>query len=289
MSEVPHTRAAYDRLRRAIERHDRLYYVEARPEISDREYDALFAALVAAERAHPEWVDATSPTQRVSETPLGGFRTVRHSAPMLSLDNGYSDEDLAEFHARVTQGARDRGRPVRRRAQDRRRRRRAPLRGRHVRRRHHARQRGRGRRRDAEPAHAARPAAGARGRAAGRVRGARRGLLRARSLRGDQRGARGGRRGRLRQSPQPRRRHAQAAGRARGGPARPHLLRVRLARPAGAGRVDAGRVAGRPAPDGPARQPARRARPWHRGRAQGDRALEDGRGAGWPTTPTGWW
>jgi len=101
MSDVPKTRAACDRLRRAIERHDRLYYVEAKPEISDREYDALFAALVAAERTHPEWVDPTSPTQRVSETPLGGFRTVRHSAPMLSLDNGYTDEDLAEFHART--------------------------------------------------------------------------------------------------------------------------------------------------------------------------------------------
>ncbi len=101
MSEIPKTRAAYDALRRTIERHDRLYYVEAQPEVTDRAYDALFAALLAAERAHPAWVDPTSPTQRVSETPLGGFRTVRHSAPMLSLDNGYSDDDLAEFHARI--------------------------------------------------------------------------------------------------------------------------------------------------------------------------------------------
>ncbi len=101
MSDVPHTRAAYDALRRTIERHDRLYYVAAQPEIPDRAYDALFAALVAAEREHPEWIDPASPTQRVSETPLGGFRTVRHSAPMLSIDNGYGDAELVEFHARV--------------------------------------------------------------------------------------------------------------------------------------------------------------------------------------------
>ena len=79
MSDVPHTRAAYDALRRTIECHDRLYYVDAQPEITDRAYDALFAALVAAENAHPAWVAPTSPTQRVSETRLGGFETVRHS------------------------------------------------------------------------------------------------------------------------------------------------------------------------------------------------------------------
>src|SRR5688500_7049602 len=100
-TEVPETHDAYERLKRTLERHDRLYYVEARPEISDRAYDALYKALLEAERAHPEWVTPDSPSQRVSETPLGGFATVRHSAPMLSLDNGYSLDELREFDARV--------------------------------------------------------------------------------------------------------------------------------------------------------------------------------------------
>jgi DNA ligase (NAD+) len=104
MIEVPTTRAQAEKLRRLIEHHDRLYYVEARPEISDRQYDALYAALVEAEKRHPDWVTPDSPTQRVSERPLGGFRTVRHLAPMLSLDNGYSLEELHEFDARVRKG-----------------------------------------------------------------------------------------------------------------------------------------------------------------------------------------
>ena len=102
--EVPQTRAGLEELRRVIAHHDRLYYIEARPEISDREYDALYAALLQAEHAHPEWVTPDSPSQRVSESPLGGFRTVRHSIPMLSLDNGYSEEELLEFDARVRRG-----------------------------------------------------------------------------------------------------------------------------------------------------------------------------------------
>ena len=99
--EVPATRAALEALKRTLERHDRLYYVEAQPEIGDREYDALFAALVAAEAQHPEWVTPDSPTQRVSESPLGAFKTLPHSSPMLSLDNGYTPDELREFDARV--------------------------------------------------------------------------------------------------------------------------------------------------------------------------------------------
>ncbi|MEO6462146.1 MAG: NAD-dependent DNA ligase LigA, partial [Candidatus Eisenbacteria bacterium] len=104
MSEVPKTHAAYERLKRELERHDRLYYVEAQPEIADREYDALYKALLDAERAHPDWVTPDSPSQRVSGTPLGGFVTVRHSSPMLSLDNGYTLDELREFDARVRKG-----------------------------------------------------------------------------------------------------------------------------------------------------------------------------------------
>ena len=76
-------------LRAEILRHDRLYYVEARPEISDRDYDALWDELAALERAHPDLVTPDSPTQRVSGQPLDGFAKVRHDPPMRSLDKTY--------------------------------------------------------------------------------------------------------------------------------------------------------------------------------------------------------
>ena len=88
-------------LRRQIERHDHLYHVVGEPEISDREYDRLMRELQELEEAHPEYRDADSPTQRVSRGLLPGFTTVRHSAPMRSLDNTYSLEELEEFDARV--------------------------------------------------------------------------------------------------------------------------------------------------------------------------------------------
>ena len=91
-------------LREAIARHDRLYYVEARSEISDREYDALLAELQQIELANPELVTADSPTQRVGGLPIGAFRTVTHSAPMLSLANTYSREEVQDFDRRVREG-----------------------------------------------------------------------------------------------------------------------------------------------------------------------------------------
>jgi DNA ligase (NAD+) len=103
-AEVPTSRAALERLKETLRRHDRLYYVDAAPEITDREYDALYRALLDAERAHPEWVTPDSPSQRVSEIPLGGFATVRHLVPMRSLDNAYSLDELREFDARVRKG-----------------------------------------------------------------------------------------------------------------------------------------------------------------------------------------
>ncbi len=98
---VPRTRREVEALRDAIRRHDRLYFVEAAPEISDREYDALLRALLEAEKSHPEWVAPDSPTQRVGGEPLEGFATVLHSAPMLSLANAYTLEELSEFDGRV--------------------------------------------------------------------------------------------------------------------------------------------------------------------------------------------
>src|SRR5262245_20896121 len=90
-----------DELRREIRRHDYLYYVEARPEISDREYDRLYAELRQLEEKHPELVTPDSPTQRVGGQPIEGFRTVRHREPMLSIDNTYSADELREFDRRV--------------------------------------------------------------------------------------------------------------------------------------------------------------------------------------------
>jgi DNA ligase (NAD+) len=88
-------------LRREIERHDDLYYVRGEPEITDRAYDALYRELQDLEAAHSDLADPDSPTRRVSGGLLPGFATVRHSVPMLSLDNTYSLEELAEFDARI--------------------------------------------------------------------------------------------------------------------------------------------------------------------------------------------
>ncbi|HXL14595.1 MAG TPA: NAD-dependent DNA ligase LigA, partial [Methylomirabilota bacterium] len=88
-------------LRRQIERHDHLYYVVGETEITDQAYDRLLRELQELEEAHPEYRDPDSPTQRVARGLLPGFRTARHSAPMLSLDNTYSLEELGEFDARV--------------------------------------------------------------------------------------------------------------------------------------------------------------------------------------------
>lgn len=88
-------------LRWQILRHDHLYYVEARPEITDREYDALFAELQSLEKQHPELVTPDSPTQRVGGTPISQFATVTHAVPMLSLANTYSREEVEAFDSRV--------------------------------------------------------------------------------------------------------------------------------------------------------------------------------------------
>jgi DNA ligase (NAD+) len=83
MSDFP---ARISQLRRELEEHDRRYYVEARPSISDADYDALFRELQALEAAHPELLTPDSPTQRVGGAPTEGFARVSHIEPMLSLD-----------------------------------------------------------------------------------------------------------------------------------------------------------------------------------------------------------
>ncbi len=90
-----------EQLRKEIRRHDYLYYVLNQPQISDRQYDKLFAELKASEQANPQFITPDSPTQRVSEGPLDGFTAVRHTVPMLSMDNTYNAEELREFDKRV--------------------------------------------------------------------------------------------------------------------------------------------------------------------------------------------
>ena len=90
-----------ENLKALVRRHDHLYFVENAPEISDREYDRFYAELKRLEGAFPEFVTPDSPTERVSEKPLEGFRHVKHSVPMLSMDNTYSHEELRKFDKRV--------------------------------------------------------------------------------------------------------------------------------------------------------------------------------------------
>jgi len=86
-------------LRSLLERHNYLYYVEARPEITDREYDGLMAQLVRLEQEHPELRSADSPSQKVGGQPITGFSQVEHRIPMLSIDNVFEESELEEWDA----------------------------------------------------------------------------------------------------------------------------------------------------------------------------------------------
>ena len=97
----PNPAQRYAKLLEEVRRHDRLYYVEARPEISDAAYDRLYRELQDFEKAHPNLVDENSPTKKVGGAPLDSFRTLRHAMPMQSLNNTYSEEELGEFLERV--------------------------------------------------------------------------------------------------------------------------------------------------------------------------------------------
>jgi DNA ligase (NAD+) len=94
-------RARLDALRAEIARHDYRYYVLDDPEIPDADYDKLMAELKRLEAAHPELVTPDSPTQRVAGAPRGEFGEVVHEVPMLSLDDGFTDEDVVAFDRRV--------------------------------------------------------------------------------------------------------------------------------------------------------------------------------------------
>ena len=92
---TPAARAA--ELRKLIDHHNHKYYVDAAPEISDREFDRLLDELTKLEREHPELATPDSPTQRVGGKPIDEFRSVRHRLPMLSIDNTYNPNELREW------------------------------------------------------------------------------------------------------------------------------------------------------------------------------------------------
>jgi DNA ligase (NAD+) len=93
--------AEIERLREEIRRHEYLYYVEDNPEISDAAFDRLMNRLKALEAEHPDLLTPDSPTQRVGGQPREGLQPVRHTVPMISLDNSFSLEELRNFDRRV--------------------------------------------------------------------------------------------------------------------------------------------------------------------------------------------
>ena len=103
MTEVDY-KARIESLSAELNRHLHAYHVEDAPTIPDAEYDKLFMELQALELEHPELALADSPTKRVGAAPLPQFDQVTHSVPMLSLNNGFADEDVENFDRRVREG-----------------------------------------------------------------------------------------------------------------------------------------------------------------------------------------
>ncbi|MDZ4286804.1 MAG: NAD-dependent DNA ligase LigA, partial [Prosthecobacter sp.] len=103
---MTHAEAAIraEHLRHELHRHNRLYYVEARTEVTDQEFDALLRELQALEAKFPDLITSDSPTQRVGGAPIEGFKQIRHSVPMMSLDNTYSEAELTAFFQRLVKG-----------------------------------------------------------------------------------------------------------------------------------------------------------------------------------------
>lgn len=101
MSKVATAVKDIDRLREKIRHHEYSYFVLDDPQISDAEFDRLMNRLKKIEAEHPEFVTADSPTQRIGGAPREGFQSVRHRTPMISLDNAFSFEELANFDRRV--------------------------------------------------------------------------------------------------------------------------------------------------------------------------------------------
>lgn len=90
-----------EQLRQQLEHHNRLYYIKAKPEISDREFDKMMKRLEQLEEEHPEFDSPDSPTKKVGGAPIEGFQTVAHRVPMLSIDNIFELEGLKDFETRI--------------------------------------------------------------------------------------------------------------------------------------------------------------------------------------------
>src|ERR1700744_5660394 len=97
-------RQRIEKLRDDLHRHNQLYYVQAQPEISDQEYDRLMRELIDLEKEHPELDSPDSPSHRVGEQPIEGFKSVTHAVRMMSIDNTYSEAELRAFDERVRKG-----------------------------------------------------------------------------------------------------------------------------------------------------------------------------------------
>src|SRR5437764_2484677 len=90
-----------EKLREQLLHHDYRYYVLAQPEISDTEYDRLYKQLLSLEKQFPDLITPDSPTQRVGGQMVGGFQSVRHRTPMMSLDNTYNENEVLEWDDRL--------------------------------------------------------------------------------------------------------------------------------------------------------------------------------------------
>src|SRR5256714_9783788 len=89
------------RLALELERHDKAYYQDDAPKISDAQYDALRKRFNAIEAKFPEFVTGDSPSQKIGAAPSGKFKKIRHSVPMLSLDNAFAEQDVLDFVGRI--------------------------------------------------------------------------------------------------------------------------------------------------------------------------------------------
>ncbi len=88
-----------DSLRAELERHNRLYYVDAKPEIADRDYDRLMSELQSLEAEHPQYDSPSSPSRKVGGEPIAGFEQFEHRVPMLSIDNAFTEQELIDWDA----------------------------------------------------------------------------------------------------------------------------------------------------------------------------------------------
>src|SRR6202041_108822 len=103
IADLTKAQAKVEHMRLALElgAHDRRYYQDDAPSVTDAEYDALRQRFNAIEKRFPELVTAQSPSQKVGAAPSGRFRKVRHAVPMLSLDNAFAEADVLDFAARI--------------------------------------------------------------------------------------------------------------------------------------------------------------------------------------------